>query len=276
MSDLHLNWFSKADKLIFKNTFALFLLSSNLWLGTKLPRVRIRTISTIIFVIALVSILAVGCSKTRKSGMSIDQSGFLADYSLLSETNSAIPVGLGQRAKFEYISPDVDWAGYTKVLVDPVTFFASRDVKPPREIQIILNYFWAELREELKQDYELVDSPQAETMRFTIALTRAGKRSVTLDTISIYVPISRALAELQGITRGKPSFVGYAKVEAKFTDAETGALLGAAMDKRVGGKSFKDFDSWSDVRAAVDYWAQLLVFRLCLLRGDSDCKPPKQ
>jgi len=48
----------------------------------------------------------------------------------------------------------------------------------------------------------------------------------------------------------------------------------AAMDKRVGGKTFKDFDSWSDVRAVVDYWVKLTVFRLCLLRGESDCKPP--
>ena len=68
--------------------------------------------------------------------------------------------------------------------------------------------------------------------------------------------------------------MGYAKVEAKLTDAETGTLLGAAMDKRVGGKIFKDFDSWSDVKAAVNYWVKLVVFRLCLLRGEFDCKLP--
>ena len=44
------------------------------------------------------------------------------------------------------------------------------------------------------------------------------------------------------------------QAEGKITDAETGTLLSAAMDKRVGGKTFKDFDIWSDVRAAVDYW----------------------
>ena len=64
------------------------------------------------------------------------------------------------------------------------------------------------------------------------------------------------------------------QAEGKITDAETGTLLSAAMDKRVGGKTFKDFDIWSDVRAAVDYWVKLIVFRLCLLRGESVCKPP--
>jgi hypothetical protein len=235
---------------------------------------RIRTISTIIFVMTLISILGAGCSATRKSGMPIEESGFLCDYSLLSETDSAIPGDYGPRPKLRYINPDADWAGHKKVLVDPVTFFSSKDVKPPREVQILLNYFWAELREELKRDYELVDSPQPATLRLTIALTHAGERRVTLDTISIYVPFSRALTELQGITHGKPSFVGHAKAEAKMTDAATGTLLLAAIDKRVGGKTFKDFDSWSDVRAVVDYWVKLVVFRLCLLRGESDCKPP--
>ena len=270
-----MNRYSKAGNLSCKNQFAISLFSSDLRLGNMIRKVRIRTISAIILVVAMASIIAVGCSRTRKSGLPIEQSGFLADYSLLSPTDSTIPGDTGPRPRYRYIKPDVDWAGYTKVLIDPVTFFASKDVEPPREVQILLNYFWAELRKELKRDYELVDSPQSGTLRFTIALTRAGERSVTLDTISIYVPFSRALAELDGITRGKPTFVGYAKLEAKFTDAETGALLAAAMDKRVGGKSIKNFDSWSDVRAAIDYWANLIVFRLCRLRGDPVCILPE-
>ncbi len=235
---------------------------------------RIKITGTIIFSIALASIIGVGCGATRKSGLPIEESGFLTDYSILTETDSTIPGDAGPRPRLRYINPVADWASYEKVLVDPVTFFSSKDVEPPREVQLLLNYFWAELREELKRDYELVDSPQPSTMRLTIALTRAGERNVTLDTFSIYVPFSRALVELQGLAKGKPAFVGYAKVEAKITDAETGTLLGAAMDKRVGGKTFKDFDSWTDVKAAVDYWANLIVFRFCRLRGDPVCIQP--
>jgi hypothetical protein len=237
---------------------------------------RIRTINKAIFATALALILAAGCSATRRSGMSIEESGFLTDYSRLSETDSTIPGDSGPRPRLHYINTDADWAAYNKVLVDPIIFFSSEDVEPHPEIQILLNYFWAELRKELNQDYELVDTPQPGTLRITIALTRAGERNVTLDTVSTYVPFGRALAELQGITKGKPSFVGYAKVEAKFTDAETGTLMSAAMDKRVGGKSIKDFNSWSDVRAAVDFWAKLIVFRLCRLRGELDCNPPTE
>ena len=236
---------------------------------------RIRTINKVIFAIALALILAAGCRATRRSGMPIEESGFLSDYSLLSETDSEIPGYSGPRARLLYINPDADWAAYNNALVDPVIFFSSKDVESPPGIQILLNYFWAELRKELKLDYELVDSPKPGTLRITIALTSVGERQVTMDKMSTFVPFARALAELQGITKGKPSFVGYAKLEGRFTDTQTGNLLGAAMDKRVGGKSIKDFDSWSDVRAAVDYWAKLIVFRLCLLRGESDCNGKK-
>ena len=223
--------------------------------------------------VALTYIFAAGCSATRDSSLPIEESGFLTDYSLLSETDSEIPGDSGPKPRYRYINPDADWAAYDKALVDPVIFFASEDIEVPNEVQTLLNYFWAEMREELKQDYELVESSQPGTLRITAALTRAGERDVTMDTISTWVPFARAWAEMQSIS-GKPTGVGYAKLEIKFSDAETGTLLGASMDKRVGGKTIKDFDSWSDVRAAVDYWAKLLVFRLCLLNNESDCAPP--
>ena len=219
---------------------------------------RIQSAIITTLVIALASMVAAGCSKTHKGGVPIEQSGSLADYSLLSETDRAIPGDSGQRSRLRYINPDADWPAYRKVLVDPVSFFCPEDVNPSGEVQIIMNYLWAELGKELKQDYELVDSQQPGTLRISIAL------------------FSRPSAELQGIKRNTPSFVGCAMAEAKFTDAESGSLLAAAIDKHVGGKTFKDFENWSDVRAAVDLWAKFIVFRLCLLRGESDCIPPTE
>lgn len=234
-----------------------------------------RTMSRVVFFIALMSVALAGCGATRKSGMPIEESGFLTDYSLLTEKDS-IPGHVGPRPKYRYINPVADWPGYDKVLVDPVLFFSSDDIESPQELQIVLDYFWAELREEMKnQGYEVVQSVQPATLRVTIALTRAGERNVTMDTFSTWLPFSRALAELEGLTKGKPSFVGYAKAEFRIVDAETGTLLGAAMDERVGGKTVKGFDSWSDVRAAIDFWARLIAFDLCLLRGDKKCEAPK-
>jgi hypothetical protein len=164
----------------------------------------------------------------------------------------------------------------TKCSPTQFSSFPRTTPAPPPELQIVLDYFWAELREEMKkQGYEVVQSVQPATLRITIALTRAGERNVTMDTFSTWLPFGRALAELKGLNTGKPAYVGYAKAEYKIVDAETGTLLAAAMDKRVGGKTAKSFDSWADVRAAIDYWTRLLAFDLCLLRGDTNCEAPK-
>ncbi|HSA77802.1 MAG TPA: DUF3313 family protein, partial [Nitrospirota bacterium] len=61
----------------------------------------------------------------------------------------------------------------------------------------------------------------------------------------------------------------------KITDAMTGELLGAAMDRRVGGKDVKGvFDSWHNADAALKYWAQRTRYALCMGRDGSDCVKP--
>ena len=230
----------------------------------------------LVIFIALISIALSGCSTTRKGGMPLEESGFLTDYSLLSDVNGDIPGHPGPKPKYRYINPDANWPGYDNVLVDPVIFLSSNDIGPSEELQVVLDYFWAELREEMKkQGYTVVQTAQPSTLRITVALTRTGERKVTMDTVSTWIPFSRALSELNGLSAGRPAFVGYAKAEFKVVDAETGILLGAALDNRVGGKTVKGFDSWADVRAAIDYWSRLLAFDLCLLRGDTGCEEPK-
>jgi hypothetical protein len=117
----------------------------------------------------------------------------------------------------------------------------------------------------------MVSAPESGALRISIAFIRLGERNVTLDTISTYWPIGRVLSEASGGVTGKPGFVGEAAFEGKITDAASGELLGAAVDKRVGGKAIKNFDDWRDVRAASDLWASNLAFRLCTLRGEAAC-----
>ena len=75
---------------------------------------------------------------------------------------------------------------------------------------------------------------------------------------------------------GKPGFVGEASIEAKLTDAETGELLAAGVDRRSGGKRLKKgFGTWDDVNAIMRFWAKQAAYRLCLLRKDTNCVKPK-
>ncbi|HEX6113162.1 MAG TPA: DUF3313 family protein [Geminicoccaceae bacterium] len=81
----------------------------------------------------------------------------------------------------------------------------------------------------------------------------------------------------KGLATGKPGFVGEASVELRATDGQTGELVAAGVDRRVGGKSVSGAptDSWDDVREAYRYWAKQLRYRLCTERGATDCTSPQ-
>lgn len=204
----------------------------------------------------------------RLRGHTVESRGFLGDYAQLLEQQSDEGAGL------RYVREGVDWASYDKVLVDPVQFWRSSDRKEglaPEQSQVLVNYMHSALRRELARVYTVVDQPGPRTLRISTVLTRAGKRNVTLDTISTLVPQLRLPSEAAALLTGKPSFVGEVSFEGKVADSQTGQVLGAALDTRVGGKTLKSMDSWSDVRAGIDYWASSLSARLCRASEKPDC-----
>ena len=69
--------------------------------------------------------------------------------------------------------------------------------------------------------------------------------------------------------------VGDITVEMKITNAATGELLAAAVDKRVGGINIIGaWDSWMTADDALAYWAKKLSFVLCQKRGGTACVKP--
>ena len=71
--------------------------------------------------------------------------------------------------------------------------------------------------------------------------------------------------------------------QGKLSDAETGEVIAAVVDRRVGARKpiiglFESatYDSWNDVDEAMRYWAERLRYRLCQRRGGSDCVAPKE
>ena len=225
-----------------------------------------KTIGTILIVsLCLACAATKGARDPRKA-----EAGFLGDYSMLEENP-------GPGARLRYLREGVDWKRYDKMLVDPVQFWKASDVKAglsEAEKQGLINYFHSTFYDRMSQDYEMVSIPQPNAVRISIAFTRLGNRSVTLDTVSTYVPQLRLMSEAKNVFTGKPSFVGEAAFEGKITDAHTGELLGAAVDKRVGGKTIKNMDSWLDVKNAIDYWVEAFAYNTCTLREGTDCKTP--
>ena len=151
---------------------------------------------------------------------------------------------------------------------------------PQSDLQMLANAFYSTVHDKLSEDSlnngaRTTFTPGA--LRVQIALTDAEASNPGLDTISSIVPQLRLATRLSGLITEKPFFVGATTAEAKLTDAMTGELLGAGIDRRVGGNSVEDsLDSWNDVHAAFRLWAERLSFRLCRGRGDEDCQPPRE
>ena len=223
--------------------------------------------------IGLLLLLALGAScattyQTRRA----KTSGFLGDYSQLRP-------GEGKEPLLVYFNPAADVRNYDKILIDPVVGYLGQGSRlnrlAPADRQALLDYFHATLREQLGQDYALVDRPGPGTLRLRIAVTDARGTKPVADTLSTVVPVALAVSALERVALGKTLTTGSVRIEAEALDAQTGARLGAMVDERVGAKVTGRFDKWSkwqDVRDAFDYWGARMRGTLREFRERADQK----
>lgn len=225
--------------------------------------------------------LLVGC-KSTKQARSMEQVGFLGDLAPLMQK------GKEGEALLVYKSPRVALiprGTYKKMLLEPVTLWgppaAEQNTAPQKELQSVADMMYSLMYQSLSKDYEMVSTPGLNTLRIQAAITRADHSYVVLRAVStIPAPMNYlALASfLKDLGTGKPLFVGEASIEGKISDAQTGEVLGASADRRVGKRHLdsKSFDSWDDVHQTLAFWAEQLRYRLCQERGGSNCTPPKE
>ncbi|MEW6440285.1 MAG: DUF3313 domain-containing protein [bacterium] len=230
-----------------------------------------------VMVVMALLILFSGCASTKKA-RKVETSGFLADYSMLTE-------GEKGEALLRYVNPEAHWAAYHKILLDPVMVWSDPETQqelPNADLQRMADFFYAVLHQQLSQDYQMVDKPGPGTMRLQVALTHAHKSNPALVLVSSIPAPMNVLAVgslVTGVATGKPLFVGDVSCEGKITDAQTGQLLGAAVDRRVGTKTMrsvgaKKFESWGDVEEALRFWAERLRYNLCRARSGANCVSP--
>ena len=199
----------------------------------------------------------------------IDVYGYLGDYTMLQK-------GAPGRALYVYRKPDVDFSHYEKVLLDPVIFYwkhTNRLEEVPDDAQILTDKLNRLLRKELSEYYQMVSAPEKNTMRMTVALTDVKKTSTYLG--AGYLAL--ASKKLSETALDTPALVGEASVEIKITDAASGEMLAAVVDRRLGsGKIEKSVSSWEDVYNIFDFWADMMGYRLCREFGRKDCKRPQE
>jgi hypothetical protein len=224
-----------------------------------------------------------GCAATKQA-RTVERLGFLKDlYPMMSEGNENAGESLliYKSPRVALIPPNT----YTKFMLDPVLIFRGPESKmhgiPQDQAQLMADTFYALIYQEVSKDYEMVDKPGPNTLRTQIAITHLEQSWPMLDVVSGIPAPMNALAAgslLKTVATGKPAFTGEAVIEAKVSDAQTGEVLRAAVDRRVGTKKLDadSFNSWADVYESLRYWAENGRYQLCVARQLlTNCPKPR-
>jgi hypothetical protein len=218
-----------------------------------------------------------GCAHSEQAGGygKAEPSGFLKDYSKLHAAAN------DTEATLVYLTPDkAKFKSYTKVWLEPVQVWRGEksDAKDmdTEDAHHLSQFLWSRLDEEFRKDYEMVQVPGPGVMRLRVGITESGKNIPVLDNLTAAYPTTYIVSKGKKYIGGTEAFVGKASIEAEVTDSQTGELLGAAVDRRGGGKYFwKELHFWGDVEEAYTYWAKKFRWRACMMRGDATCEMPK-
>jgi hypothetical protein len=231
---------------------------------------RMKIAAMLVMVVAVALQLG-GCGVGSYQARSVDlKESHLVNPDILVQ-------GTDDQALYRYVNPKADVKQYTMVLIDPVLIYkdAELDKDEMENYQKLANNAFVYLTQELEKNYRIVKAPEPGTLRIQMAIIDADRSKPVRNTLSTIVPIGIGLSLVKYAATGKQSGVGEITVEMKITDASTGELLGAALDRRVGGKELsKLWSGWHNADAGLQYWAKRLSFILCDMRGGANCVKP--
>lgn len=220
--------------------------------------------------IIVLGLLLAGCTGSMQA-RSVDlKKPLLVDPALLQK-------GSGDQALYRYVNPKADIKHYTKVMIDPVLIGKSGELSAEERenYQKLANNAYVLLTRELEKDYTVVNTPQPDTMRVQMGISDADPSKPVRNVLSTVMPIGVGLSLARYAATGKQSGVGEITGELKVTDALSGELIGAGIDRRVGGKDVKGhFDTWHNANDALEYWAKRMRYVLCTARGGTGCEKP--
>lgn len=202
-----------------------------------------------------------GCSTTQK----VDIKQTEVNCAFLAKDCSMLTVGGKEQTGLRYVNARAKWTQYNKIMIDPVTYWGGDVTKiTTADQQMLVNYFFEQLKEQLGAKYEIVTQPGVGVMKLDVALIDAETATPVLRSISMIIPQAHLLSNLKYLATGTLPFVGAAQAEAKLSDSSTGEILFLAVDKQIGGGAFTNgFQwQWGDAEHAIDHWAELAATKL--------------
>jgi len=225
-------------------------------------------------VAAAAILLLTGCVTSRQA-RTVTPGTFLGESASLLEKGKR-----GEEALLVYQKRGTDWASYDKVLLEPVAMWSVKSSTLPdqdlADYQKLVDSFHLTLSDKLSKTYGLVDTPTPGALRIQTAIINGAQANSTLKVAKVIAPYAGFADILWTFVTGKPAFTGEVSLEYMVKDSESGELLAAGVDRRVGGTQLgaATFTNWGDVKNILTYWSDLTVYRLCVDRQGPGCRKP--
>ena len=216
---------------------------------------------TVLGLPAVILVLATGCATTQR--VAVEQQPAVCGF--LGESCNELKKGGEGQAGLRWVNPRAQIIQYNKVIIDVVGFYGADAAKvSPKDQAALTALFQKSLIEALATRYQVVDQPGPGVMRVQVAILDAEAATPGLRTVSMVIPQARLLSTGYYAVSGKYPFVGGGQAAGKITDSVTGEVLGAAVDRRVGGGSIETAAQWQwgDAENVIKTWSQLTADRL--------------
>lgn len=215
------------------------------------------------------SLLCAACASpqvkpSRASTPVATTSGFLADYSQLQ----ADPASPGYR---HYVAPGFDPAHYRKFIIDTPEIIINTgggyQTLDPARVADLVQYYQGVMAAALSQHYQVVTEAGPGVARLRVAVVGLTEVRPALKPRDL-IPIS-ALFKVARAAAGKNPQVLRMSIESEALDAQTGALLGEAVDSRESSATVTkgDAPASAQLHELIDFWVKRFVAKLDKANG---------
>lgn len=211
----------------------------------------------------LVLPLLFGCSSNKVS--SEDYSGFLSNYSHLSEQENASGAKV-----MSWVDPNLNLGRYTSVYIEPTQYFpkpAPTDKVSQQTLDQISAYYTQVLKREFGQVLPVVNQPASDSLVVRAAITGVSSHTQSLRAYEV-IPIaliSAGVSTAVGI-RDQDTVIA---TEADFLDGRTSKEVAQVVRKGTGQPLENDKQAMTanDVKGVLDGWAKDMRLSYTKLRA---------
>ncbi len=156
---------------------------------------------------------------------------------------------------------------YDRVIVDQVWLVLDEKTRydnlSEQDILGVSEYLVEKVKQKASSRFELVDTPQENTLRISIALTNIETPNPILAVTSSLLPFGLGISTIAKVVTGEHTNVGSATIEMMISDANTGDPIVAVIDRKAGSKDLSTMiDSTDDARDAIDWWVERIALTL--------------